>query len=108
MPTKEYILSLNEGKPTAERFIIQDLDDTRLFVQPTVVEWLQKRLKEFQEEVRGAAAGGLYVRRLFTTLFSSVSVRRLLQCRTPTSRPAARTRPNRERLNSTLQGGAAV
>jgi TFIIH basal transcription factor complex TTD-A subunit len=50
VPTKEYILSLNDARPTSERFIIQDLDDTRLFVQPTVVEWLEKRLKEFHEE----------------------------------------------------------
>ncbi|KAK9822997.1 hypothetical protein WJX81_004133 [Elliptochloris bilobata] len=35
-PTREFILSLNEGKPTAEKFVIYDLDDTRLFVQPTV------------------------------------------------------------------------
>lgn len=50
MPTKEFILSLNDSKPTNERFVILDLDDTRLFVQPTVVEWLEKRLKEFNEE----------------------------------------------------------
>ena len=50
VPTKEFILSLNSSKATNERFIIQDLDDTRLFVQPTVVDWLEKRLKEFHEE----------------------------------------------------------
>jgi hypothetical protein len=49
-PTREFIVSLNEAKPTAEKFIIYDLDDTRLFVQPTVVEWLEQRLKEFGEE----------------------------------------------------------
>ncbi|KAK9819476.1 hypothetical protein WJX81_000381 [Elliptochloris bilobata] len=49
-PTREFILSLNEGKPTAEKFVIYDLDDTRLFVQPTVVNWLEQRLKEFAEE----------------------------------------------------------
>ena len=41
VPTKEFIISLNEGKPTNERFIIHDLDDTRLFVQPSVVNWLE-------------------------------------------------------------------
>lgn len=50
VPTKEFILSLNDSKPTNERFVIHDLDDTHLFVQPTVVEWLEKRLKEFHEE----------------------------------------------------------
>ncbi len=41
---------MNEGKPTNERFIIHDLDDTRLFVQPSVVNWLEQRLKQFNEE----------------------------------------------------------
>ena len=50
VPTKEFIISLNEGKPTNERFIIHDLDDTRLFVQPSVVNWLEQRLKQFNEE----------------------------------------------------------
>ncbi|BDA42782.1 probable general transcription factor IIH subunit 5 [Coccomyxa sp. Obi] len=50
VPAKEFILSLNDSKPTNERFVILDLDDTHLFVQPTVVEWLEKRLKEFNEE----------------------------------------------------------
>ena len=50
MPTKEFIISLNEGKPTNEKFIIHDLDDIRLFVQPSVVEWLVERLKQFNEE----------------------------------------------------------
>ncbi|CAL5219450.1 g1285 [Coccomyxa viridis] len=50
VPTKEFIISLNESKPTNERFIIHDLDDIRLFVQPSVVEWLEERLKQFNEE----------------------------------------------------------
>lgn len=50
MPTKEFIISLNEGKPTNEKFIIHDLDDIRLFVQPSVVTWLEERLKQFNEE----------------------------------------------------------
>jgi len=50
VPTKEFIISLNEGKPTNEKFIIHDLDDIRLFVQPSVVTWLEDRLKQFNEE----------------------------------------------------------
>ena len=90
MPTKEYILSLNEGRPTAERFIIQDLDDTRLFVQPTVVDWLEQRLKEFHEQVCSIAWR-------FACAVSGASQADvcLLECRTLTSRPAARTQPNR-------------
>ena len=50
MPTKVYILSLNEQKARSEKFVIEDLDDRHLFVQPTVIEWLETRLKEFQDE----------------------------------------------------------
>lgn len=50
VPTKEYILNLNESKSTNDRFVILDLDDTHLFVQPTVVEWLEKQLKEFHDQ----------------------------------------------------------
>ena len=98
MPTKEYILSLNEGKPTAERFIIQDLDDTRLFVQPTVVEWLQQRLKDFQEEVREGTTDAAAVLDCTCPAKSVPSIpacamipHDLVRCRTPTSRPAVRT-----------------
>ena len=49
VPTKEFILSLNEEKPTSEKFVIADLDETRLFVQPQVTEWLQQQLAKFQE-----------------------------------------------------------
>jgi hypothetical protein len=50
VPTKEFILSLNAAKQNKDKFVIEDLDETRLFVQPTVVEWLEARLKEFHDE----------------------------------------------------------
>lgn len=50
IPTKVFILNLNEQKDRSERFVIEDLDDRHLFVQPTVVEWLLTKLKEFQDE----------------------------------------------------------
>eukprot|EP00884_Botryococcus_braunii_P004250 jgi/Botrbrau1/13826/Bobra.0056s0068.1 len=50
VPTKVFILSLNEARQNKDRFVIEDLDETRLFVQPTVIEWLESRLKEFHEE----------------------------------------------------------
>ena len=50
VPTKVFILSLNEEKAGPEKFVLEDLDDKTLFVQPTVVEWLEGKLKEFQDE----------------------------------------------------------
>ena len=50
MPTKEFILSLNNAKPPKDQFIIEDLDDTRLFVQAKVAEWLQEQIAAWQEQ----------------------------------------------------------
>jgi len=50
IPTKVYIVTLNQQKEPSEKFILEDLDDTHLFVQPTVVEWLKTQLKEFQDQ----------------------------------------------------------
>ena len=51
IPTKEYILSLNNQKEPSERFVLEDLDDKHLFVQPTVTSWLETQLKEFQDSI---------------------------------------------------------
>jgi len=40
---------LNEEKSQNEKFLLEELDDTRLFVKAVAVEHLQKKLKEFQE-----------------------------------------------------------
>lgn len=50
VPTKEFILSLNDAKPANERFVIEDLDATRLFVQTKVTEWLEEQLAAWQEQ----------------------------------------------------------
>ena len=50
VPTKEFILSINNEKEKSDRFVLEDLDDKHLFVQPTVIESLELRLKEFQDE----------------------------------------------------------
>lgn len=47
---KQFILSMNEERPQSERFIIYDLDDTHLMVQPHVVDELQARIREFQDK----------------------------------------------------------
>jgi hypothetical protein len=49
IPSKEYILRLNEEKSQNEKFLLEELDDTHLFVKAVAVEHLQKKLKEFQE-----------------------------------------------------------
>lgn len=49
VPTKEFILSLNEAKATSDKFVIADLDSTTLFVQPNVTEWLTHQLAKFQD-----------------------------------------------------------
>ena len=46
MPLKEFIRFLDEGLPAAERFIIQDVDDTHLFVRAEAVDFIQTRVKE--------------------------------------------------------------
>ena len=49
VPSKEYILSLDNAKPTSEKFVIADLDPTTLFVQPQVTEWLKEQLAKFHD-----------------------------------------------------------
>lgn len=49
MPTKEFILSLNNAKPPKEQFVIEDLDETRLFVQAKAAEWLEQQIAAWQE-----------------------------------------------------------
>ena len=50
IPSKEYILRLNEEKGKNEKFLLEELDDTHLFVKPVAVEELRQKLKEFQEQ----------------------------------------------------------
>ena len=50
IPSKEYILRLNEEKSKNEKFLLEELDDTHLFVKHVAVEELQRKLKEFQEQ----------------------------------------------------------
>ncbi|KAK9814821.1 hypothetical protein WJX72_012006 [[Myrmecia] bisecta] len=56
IPTKEYILRLNEDQPASRKFVIEELDDIRLFVSTEfpggskVLEWLQRQLTEFHDQ----------------------------------------------------------
>ena len=50
IPSKEYILHLNEQKSKNDKFLLEELDDTHLFVKAVAVEDIHKKLKEFQEQ----------------------------------------------------------
>ena len=50
MPIKEFILNLDAAKPRAEKFVIQDLSATRLFIEAKATEWLTQKVQEFQDQ----------------------------------------------------------
>ncbi len=50
IPTKQFVLSLNDEKPPAEKFVIVDLDDTHLLVQEAAVDMIKKRIADFMDE----------------------------------------------------------
>ena len=50
IPCKVYILHINEQLPPAERFVIQDLDETHLLVQPHRLEYVKAEVKAWQQK----------------------------------------------------------
>lgn len=50
VPIKEFILSLNNGRPEGEKFIIEELGDTQLFVKSGCLSWLREELEKFQDK----------------------------------------------------------
>lgn len=50
-PTKELILALNASRPTGDKFVIEDLDDTRLLVAAAAVETIKARVAAAADEV---------------------------------------------------------
>ena len=50
IPTKVFILHLNDEQLPSERFVIQDLDETHLLVQPHKIEMVRGEVKKFQEK----------------------------------------------------------
>lgn len=48
IPVKEFLVFLDENQPT--RFIINDLDETHLFVRTSCVSYLEKELDKLYEE----------------------------------------------------------
>ena len=49
IPVKQYILYLNENMAAEERFVILDLDETHLLVQPHRAAFVEEEVKKFTE-----------------------------------------------------------
>jgi len=50
VPIKQYLLSINEQLPNSEKFVIYDLDDTHLLVQPNATDMLNEKLQKFHDQ----------------------------------------------------------
>lgn len=51
IPMTEFIISLNAARPPSEKFIIQVLDNTHMFVQPNVAEQILHQIDEFRNKI---------------------------------------------------------
>mgnify|MGYP002855434053 FL=1 len=56
IPTKVFILHLNDEQLPSERFVIQDLDDTHLLVQPDKVDMVRGEVASFLQRSQYTAA----------------------------------------------------
>ena len=50
VPTKQFILYLNELKPVDKKFVLQDLDATHLMVKRKAKEEITRRVEEWLDE----------------------------------------------------------
>mmetsp|Transcript_9765 Transcript_9765/g.24974 ORF Transcript_9765/g.24974 Transcript_9765/m.24974 type:complete len:81 (-) Transcript_9765:258-500(-) len=50
VPLKQFVISLNDARSPSEKFIIADLDETTLFIQPQAQAFLQEKLEAFIEK----------------------------------------------------------
>ena len=50
IPLKQFVVSLNESRSTSEKFIIADLDERTLLIQPNAEAFLQEKLQAFVDE----------------------------------------------------------
>jgi TFIIH basal transcription factor complex TTD-A subunit len=50
IPTKQFILYLNELKPVDKKFLLQDLDATHLLVKHTARDEITRRVEEWLDE----------------------------------------------------------
>jgi len=49
---KQFLLFLDENMKLGSRFIIQDLDETHVFVSTDVVEQLKAKIDDFMDQVQ--------------------------------------------------------
>lgn len=48
---KQFLLHLDETNTLGYKFILQDLDDTHLFISPEVVETLQTKINDIMDQM---------------------------------------------------------
>ncbi|KAK9791174.1 hypothetical protein WJX73_007099 [Symbiochloris irregularis] len=51
VPTREFIISLNASRSQDSKFLLEDLDDTHLFVKKEKVPWLREQMQDFQSQI---------------------------------------------------------
>ena len=51
VPMAQFIINMNASLPASQKFIIQVLDSTHLFVQPNVAEMIRSAISEFREQI---------------------------------------------------------
>ena len=57
IPTKVFILHLNDEQLPSERFVIQDLDDTHLFIKSDMLETVKERYRLESGKNAGSKTG---------------------------------------------------
>jgi TFIIH basal transcription factor complex TTD-A subunit len=55
VPIKQYILHLNDIAPAESKFVITDLDDTHVLVQPEHVERVRGEIARYQQSTQYVA-----------------------------------------------------
>jgi TFIIH basal transcription factor complex TTD-A subunit len=55
VPIKQYILHLNDIAPAERKFVITDLDDTHVLVQPEHVEHVRAEIERYQQSTQYVA-----------------------------------------------------
>ena len=48
---KQFLLHLDETNALGKKFVIQDLDDTHIFIASDMVEFLQDRIDELMDKL---------------------------------------------------------
>lgn len=48
---KQFLLHLDETRKLGSRFIIQDLDDTHLFISADVIDILQAKIDDLMDQI---------------------------------------------------------